>query len=339
MRTLACLFMVVPVVHGCTFLQQRSNQFESNSFLGYAKPAHLTETSDIATGTAPLMVKDVNIKKPTNMEDLFSPGECIVIDLVDGYYNQNFETSLENIFGKDRTRNEVVLTTAIYERINSSSLSRDPSGKIQGAEYFIHNGNGQLARRPFHFENAPVYGPRPYNGGDISFEVTLLEKDKDEIKSVTDEIASATSELNSVIPENQKIAVKDVAASVLNGATLSLTGAGYVAVGINAVELFNDAYKKLNEDDDVIIRHSFALASSGRSNKTYQPYLREGYYPLIRITVEDTYLDRMRGATYDPLRKTLETGTSPTQPLWLAFRVSKVSSCESKNIARKENQS
>jgi hypothetical protein len=163
----------------------------------------------------------------------------------------------------------------------------------------------------------------------MTFEVTLLEKDKEEIKAVTDDIAAATSKVNSIIPSDQRKGLKDVASEILSGATLSLTGAGYVAVGVSAVELFNKAYKDLNEEDDVLIRHSFALASSGRSNKTFQPYLREGYYPLIRISVNDSFKDRLQGATYDPLQKKLRTGVKPTQPLWLVFRVSKVDSCGS----------
>ncbi|MCX2891611.1 hypothetical protein OO258_25630 [Pseudomonas sp. DCB_BI] len=330
MRAYLQILLCLPLLQSCAFFQQRANHFESNSFIGYAKPATLNPPANIATGSAPLKIQDININKSDATGDLLEAGECIVVDLVDGFYNQNFETGLETIFGKSTTRNEVVLTTAIYERANSRALSADSSGKIQGAEYFIHNGNGQIARRPFHFENIPVYGPRPYNGGDITFEVTLLEKDKDEIKAVTEDIAEATSQVNAIIPSDQRKGLKDVASEVLNGATLSLTGAGYVAVGISAVELFNKAYKELNEEDDVIIRHSFALASSGRSNKTYQPYLREGYFPLIRISVEDTVKDRLQDATYDPLQKKLRTGVKSATPLWLVFRVSKVDTCGTK---------
>lgn len=329
MRTIFMVLILTPFIHGCAFLQQRANHFESNSFVGYVKPDSLVSPTEIATGSHKLKIMDLNSDKASGRSDFFSTNDCIAIDLVDGYYNQSFETGLEKLFGKDSTRNEVVLTTAIYERANSRNLSSDASGKIQGAEYSIHNGNGQLGARPFQFENIPVYGPRPYNGGDIAFEVTLLEKDKDEIKSVTDDIASATSEINSLIPTDQRKGLKDIASEVLNGATLSLTGAGYVAVGASAVELFNKSYKKLNEEDDVLIRHSFSLASSGRSDKTYQPYLREGYYPLIRISVDDSFKDRLTGATYDPLQKKLKTGVKPTQPLWLVFRVSKISTCGS----------
>jgi len=45
--------------------------------------------------------------------------------------------------------------------------------------------DGQLENRPFAFENYPVYGPRIYNGRDLIFEVTLVEKDVDEIEGLS----------------------------------------------------------------------------------------------------------------------------------------------------------
>lgn len=318
---------------GCSLLKGKANKFQSNSFVGYVEPINEKERHPIRTGIGMKTIYNPNVTNtPETIPEKrkIQKGDCIVIDLIGGYINQSFEPKPEYWLTGDQTRNEVTLAIAVYERIDSTKLEVKPNEKYPtSSEYNVFTSDGQLPKRPLALENAPIYGPRKYEGGDIVFHITMVELDEDEVATLKNEITGYTSKLSEALPGSVKdVTIHSTVVKALTDATFTLSGAGLVAVGINAVELFASAYEQIHKENDTIIQHTFSLTSTYRTPELHQPALMIGYYPLVRLSTKKKIASGLKNAKFDPVEPKLKMGDQQKEPIWLAFRVSKMENCE-----------
>lgn len=284
---------------GCTFFKQKFNELESNSFPGYAMPTGTLSTPEKLGESSSFL----DVYWPRSGINYiggkgFKAGDCIMIVMTGGYINQNYETWIERkLVGENSTRNEISITSQIYE-----TASVLPAGTAApGKQLTIHDASGQLRYRPLTFDNLLVYGPRKYYGGPLDFKIFLSEKDHDELTKVKKDITDTTKVIRDQLPDSSKTSFKDVLAASANGATLSLGGFGVVAIGAQAIDLFADAFYQLNEQDDVVMKASFGLSPTDTdSPDTYQGYLREGYYPIVRLSTKEQYPKDIKETKYYP---------------------------------------
>ncbi|WP_050712119.1 hypothetical protein [Vibrio coralliirubri] len=327
---------MVLIVSGCSTWHGTGNRFQSNSFLGYVEPIGHTESHIL--GDKGKLVKIENPRvTPSSLEGsplLIEKGECVAIDLAHGGWSISpFEPWHEKLLTeKSGVRSEVAITTAIYERVNSTSLVIKEGEKYPtSTEYNVLINDGQLIKRPFPFEDAPVYGPRTYNGGDLIFQLSMSELDEEEIKNLTTDILDSTQKLSEELPESANTEnFYSATARALTDATLNISGAGIVAVGIDAVELFAKAYGDLHKSDDAIMQHTFSLQAPNETENLSQPILRSGYYPLVRVSTNGT-IENLKNLEYDPVKPEMVYSDSATPPIWLSFRVRKVKGCTNKS--------
>lgn len=334
MKAIAALLLIVVGLSGCTVLQQKANNFRSNSYVGYVPPYEDSKSYPIDKNSELQEIQNVNtINSNTNNPYAVKKDDCISITLVSGYLNQDFEPWLEKTINGSKVKNEITISIAAYESTDSTALVFEDTKKLpNNTEYNIITTTGQQKDREFAFADLPIYGPRKYNGGDIVFQTNMVELDEKEVTELKDEITGYTKKIkDSIIPEkDQGIGVSTVLKNAFERSTLTLSGAGIMAVGLDAVKLFANAYEKLNKDDDIIIQHTFSLSSENKSPELYQPLLRIGYYPLIRIAVDETKLSALKGLKYDPVASRLLKYNSLNKeisPVWLGFKVSSAKSC------------
>ncbi|MEW8436886.1 MAG: hypothetical protein AB2689_01905 [Candidatus Thiodiazotropha taylori] len=329
LRTIVALLCVVPLSGCFSFIKDQHNNFRSNSYVGYVSPIDDSSQHEIRKGVGAKLVQNPNVRiGDVTKTDLIAKGECIAIELMDGYYHYASETSLEKFISKNNPRSELALSTAVYERTNSKTIEYDQNSKQPiGTEYNIMLFNGQLENRPFAFENYPVYGPRIYSGGDLTFEVTLVEKDAEEMESLRQTITSEAEDFAGRIKleDNRMSSVKDTLVAVVTGSTLKVTGAGLIAFGADAMKLFAKTYSNINTPDDLLIKHSFSLTSKYRGGQLHSPLLRQGYYPLVRVSSKPIPpSNTLNGLKFDPVAPELEVPIDIGSATWLAFRVSKI---------------
>jgi len=278
----AALLVIIgtSVLSGCTFYQEKFNELESNSFVAYVPVDSNSLTPPIHKGGKSnfLPSYDPNVAKANLQGDEFHAGDCIMVVINTGNLNQNFETWFERkLIGEDKTRNEISFTSQIYE-----TPTELPAGiTAPGKQLSIHESNGQLKGRPLTVDNLILYGPRKYYGGPITFSLYVSEKDHDELTKVKKDITDSTKIINAQLPEGSKTTFKDFVAAGVNGATLDAFG--YVAIGTQAIDLFADVFYQLNEQDDVVMKANFTLLQTGTKLKTFQSFLRVGYFPVVRL--------------------------------------------------------
>lgn len=326
------LYFALPsliLLTGCSTFLGTANHFESNSAVGYVPPVADTTTYLLREGGKGIPIQNPNISYPSN-DVVIDKGECIAVDMIGGYINQTFEPIHERKLFGSRTRSEIIVAVAAYERTDSTTVTKNPEEIFpSSAEYNIFSTSGQLANRPLAVENVPIYGPRKYEGGDLVFHINMVEEDKEELEALKSDITTQTKEISETLPEDVKnLNLYNAAAKAMTDATFTLSGAGLVAVGLNAVELFVSAYETINKDDDKIIQHSFSLTTGDRSPEIHQPVLRVGYYPIARLSTQEDYPAGFSGANFDPIAPKLTMGNPLDQPIWLAFRVSKFNTCK-----------
>lgn len=330
MRNISIVTLLMTSLSGCSIFSSTANRFESNSVVGYIPPLTTADASyELRKGGKRQPIQNPNIIPSTANLTAISKDDCIVIDLVGGYLNQSFETSLEK-FLSSNPRSEITLAVAAYERMDSTVINKKPEERYpSSAEYNILSTVGQLPQRPLSFENVPIYGPRKYEGGDMVFHLTMVEMDEKEAEELRGDITSQTKELSKYLPEESKnINIHNAALQAMTDATFTLSGIGLVAVGINAVEAFAEAYTKINKEDDLVINHTFSLTSQGRSSEIHSPILRVGYYPIVRLSTKEDYPQGLVNAAFDPIAPSLKMGAPLDEPVWVALRVSRARSCK-----------
>ncbi|MEX5553584.1 hypothetical protein [Pseudomonas pergaminensis] len=305
MRAVIFFAAISPIIlSGCTFFQQKLNELESNSIVGYAMPeGTLNKPVEKGAASSFLKVYEPRVANSDIKGEPFNTGDCIMIVMTGGYINQNYETWIERkLVGEDSTRNEISMTSQIYETASVIPLG----GAAPGKQLTIHEASGQLKSRPLTADNLLIYGPRKYYGGPLDFKIYLSEKDHDELTKVKKDITEATKLVRDQIPDNKKTTFKDVLAASANGATLSLDTFGVVAIGAQAADLFAEAFYQLNEQDDVIMKANFGLSPIGSTTNAYQGFLREGYYPIARLSTKAAYPKNVKNMIFDPQRNELK---------------------------------
>lgn len=330
MKIMPMATLLMATLSGCSVLGGTANRFESNSVLGYVPPINSANKAyDVRKGEGGQPIQNPNVIPSSVDGKTISKGDCLVVDMVGGYVNQSFETSLEKLFSS-RTRNEITIAVAAYERTDSTIISKKTDERYpSSAEYNIFSTMGQLARRPFSFENVPIYGPRRYEGGDMVFHLSMVEQDEKEAEALKTDITNQTKEISKSLPEDSRnISVHNAVLKAMTDATFTLSGVGLVAVGVSAVEMFADAYSKINKEDDLIINHTFSLVSANRSPELHSPILRIGYFPIVRLSTKEDYPNGLVNAVFDPIAPSLKMGKPLDEPMWVALRVSKTNSCK-----------
>ncbi|WAG13821.1 hypothetical protein NRZ29_11835 [Aeromonas hydrophila] len=325
---IATLFMTS--LSGCSIFSGTANRFESNSVVGYIPPLTTTEaTYEIRNGSTRQPIQNPNIVPSNANQTKVLKDDCIVVDLVGGYINQTFEDSLEKALSST-PRSEITLAIAVYERMDSTNINKKPEDRYpSSAEYNVLSTIGQLSHRPLSFENVPIYGPRKYEGGDIVFHLSMVELDEEEADNLKSDITNQTKKLSTHLPDESKnISIHSTALKAMTGATFTMSGVGLVTLGINAVETFADIYTKINREDDLIMNHTFSLTSQYRTSEIHSPILRVGYYPIVRLSTKESYPQGLVNAAFDPIAPSLKMGNPQVEPIWVAFRVSKTSSCK-----------
>ncbi len=307
---------------GCAFYQEKFNELESNSFVTYVPVDSNSLKPPARKGGNPnfLPAYDPDVSKATLQGEEFHAGDCIMIVMNTGNLDQNFETWLEEfLIGEDKTRNEISFTSQIYE-----TPTELPSGTAApGKQLSIHESNGQLKGRPLTVENLILYGPRKYYGGPITFSLYVSEKDHDELSKVKKDITDSTKTVNSQLPEGSKKTFKDVIAAGVNGATLDAFG--YVAIGAQAIDLFAEVFYQLNEQDDIVMKANFTLLPTGTKSNIYQSFLREGYFPVVRLSTNESYPAGLENLTLDP--QSGEVKMSGHHPTSLTLQITKPNAC------------
>jgi hypothetical protein len=324
MRSVTFLVTISPMIlSGCTFFQQTFNELESNSIVGYAMPVGTLNKPMEKGGSAPfLKVYEPRVAQSDIVGEDFKPGDCIMVVMTGGYINQNYETWVERkLVGEDSTRNEIALTSQIYEIASVIPAG----GAAPGKQLTIHEASGQLKARPLTADNLLIYGPRRYYGGPLDFKIYLAEKDHDELTKVKKDITDATKLVKDQIPDSSKNTFKDVLAASANGATLSLGTFGVVAIGAQAADLFAVAFYQLNEQDDVIMKANFGLSPTDTTTNAYQGFLREGYYPIARLSTKAAYPRNARNMEFNPQNNELKMDDH--HPTSITLLISKPKAC------------
>ncbi|VVO55894.1 hypothetical protein PS858_00524 [Pseudomonas fluorescens] len=323
MKRAALLIIIgTTVLSGCTFYQEKFNELESNSFVAYVPVDSNSLNPPIQKGGKSnfLPSYDPNVAKANLQGDEFHAGDCIMVVMNTGNLNQNFETWFERkLIGEDKTRNEISFTSQVYETPTELPAGTTAPGK----QLSIHESKGQLKSRPLTVDNLILYGPRKYYGGPITFSLYVSEKDHDELTKVKKDITDSTKIINAQLPEGSKTTFKDFVAAGVNGATLDAFG--YVAIGAQAIDLFADVFYQLNEQDDVVMKANFTLLQTGTKSKTYQSFLREGYFPVVRLSTNESYPAGLSGLVLDP--QSGEVKMSGHHQTSLTLQITKPSSC------------
>lgn len=324
MKAVLFLAIISPTfLSGCTFFQQKFNELESNSIVGYAMPeGTLDKPMEKGGKSSFLNVYEPRVAKADIKGEAFATGDCIMIVITGGYINQNYETWVERkLIGEGSTRNEISLTSQIYE----TASVIPPGGTAPGKQLTIHEASGQLKSRPLTADNLLIYGPRKYYGGPLDFKIYLSEKDHDELTKVKKDITEATKLVKDQIPNNSKTTFKDVLAASANGATLSLDTFGVVAIGAQAADLFAEAFYQLNEQDDVIMKANFGLSPTESTTNAYQGFLREGYYPIARLSTKAAYPKNIKNMVFNPQSNELKMDSH--HPTSLTLLITKPKAC------------
>lgn len=310
------------MLSGCTFYQEKFNELESNSFVAYVPVDSNSLSPPRLKGDASVFLPayDLNVAKANLQGGEFRAGDCIMIVMNTGNLNQNFETWFERkLIGEGKTRNEISFTSQVYETPTELPAGTTAPGK----QLSIHESKGQLKDRPLTVENLILYGPRKYYGGPITFSLYVSEKDHDELTKVKKDIADSTKIINAQLPEGNQATFKDFLAAGINGTTLDAFG--YIAVGVQAVNLFTDVFYQLNEQDDVVMKANFTLMQTGTESASYQAFLREGYFPVVRLSTNESYPGGLKGLQLDPQNG--EVKMSGHHQTSLTLQITKPSSC------------
>lgn len=325
------------VLAGCGFHRQVANDFQSNSYVAYAPPRSVPEQTMWPECCGAKERSCTELKSPTlspdTLEDtdsVIKKGDKLAVYLVGGYWNQNAETMAEDWLTFGKVRNEISImvkviesaarTDATLREVRDGDTASGGQHMFSGAQQTLIVRAGQVAERPIGVGAIPLYGPVVYNGGDLSIQILLNEMDDEDLKDYVRDI-------DTFLQENT-FGTSDASMSgeTVQGEFVFQTWGSYniALAGYKALKLGGALYRSIHEQDDVFIDHAFTLTAPAKNKKIALPLLREGYYAVLRASINIDPAEYLKKAQFDPYTQRVVAGGEPLDQIWLILAVVRV---------------
>ena len=291
---------------GTPFLQQGSNQFNSNTYVGWIPP----DKGDIAdlSGLSVPAIWTLNVRgRTTGGRYVIKENDCFAVDYAGGYLHDSFEGRIEKTWAwlnRSATRSEFSMVIKAEQRIpEGRRASAATDLKEEGT--FVFSNTGQLPYRHFTGSSYETfYGPARYRGGELQLTTSIAEQDLEEYNAMVRDSVSfaktatnAANKMDGYVGQDKKKGT-DYLASLLSGASsndvakLTVSPLGYVAVAAEAVKAGAYILQTINQESDNVMKESITLvdASDPDTNdarpRPLRPLLRYGTYVFARASVD-----------------------------------------------------
>jgi len=246
------ILLLVLVLTSCAISNEGKVDFRRTNDL-----SKITDATCAKTGLQQLNAKNYSLGKNAG----FIKGDTVSLHLRSAYIKDFAENEVTPYITPVFTRNwrepvgEIAIVANAFEEATGRELSFEDQENGRVVFYSGDVREGQL----INFNNMPIYGPLPYNGGPFAFRIAIFELDiaSERIKAMLDSIAKAGG---SAYPPASEVL------NLLNGIGKTLLNGG---------------------QNDTEFRYTMVLDPKGGVKELNHFRLETGNYALVRIEDRD----------------------------------------------------